>query len=58
MKTYKFEITITEGYDEFWEAIYGKSGCDTITQIVRDDLFDSFPDAVVKLVEYHDKRKE
>jgi hypothetical protein len=55
MKTYRFEVTITEGYDEYWEALIGKSGCDEITQIVKDDLFNSFPDATVKLVEFTDR---
>ena len=57
MKTYKFEVTITEGYESFWEALINKCGCDEITQIVRDDLFDSFPDARVKLIEFIDTGK-
>lgn len=57
MKRYKFEIIITEGYEEFWKALLNKSGCDEVTQILRDDLFDSFPDAHVRLVEYTDDRK-
>jgi hypothetical protein len=58
MKTYKFVLTVTEGYDEFWEQLYGKSGCDEVTQLIRDALFDVLPEATVKLVEYNDSSKE
>lgn len=54
MKTYKFEVIVTEGYDEWWSALRNKSGCDEITQIMRDDLFDSFPDAKIRLLEFTD----
>lgn len=57
MKTYKFEVIITEGYDEYWEALAGKSGCDEITQILKDELFDSFPDANIRLLEYTDDKR-
>lgn len=57
MKTYKFEMIITEGYDEYWEALAGKSGCDEITQILKDELFDSFPDANIRLLEYTDDKR-
>jgi hypothetical protein len=55
MKTYKFEITVSEGYDEFWEDLHGKTGCDTVLQIMKDALFDTFPEAIVKLVEFSDR---
>lgn len=57
MKTYKFEVIITEGYDEWWEALSNKSGCDEITQILKDELFDSFPDAKIRLLEYTDDKR-
>ena len=36
MKQYKFEITITEGNDEFWEEINRKNetGCDDVKDMV------------------------
>jgi hypothetical protein len=55
MKTYKFEITFTEGYDRFWEALHGKTGCDEVLQIMKDVMIDTFPEAVIKLVEFNDK---
>ena len=57
MKTYKFEITLTEGHDEWWRALYGKTGCDEVLQIMKDTLFDSFPESVIKLVAYSDHGK-
>lgn len=52
MKTYKFEVVVTEGYDEFWEELYGKSGCDEVTKAIQNELFQCFPEATVKLIEY------
>lgn len=56
MKTYKFEIVVTEELDEFWESLGNKSGCDEVTAIISDALFDVFPEAQIKLVEFTDKK--
>lgn len=39
-KTYTILVTITEGNDEFWEEISGKSGTDEVVAIVKDALED------------------
>lgn len=38
MKKYTFEIEITEGNDEFWENIEGKSGCDEVQECITKIL--------------------
>lgn len=58
MKTYKFEITIVEGNDEYWEKITdgGKTGCDEVLQSVLDALdAANFTEYEFKLIEYKDK---
>ena len=58
MKTYKFEIIVTEGYDEFWEELKesGRSGCDEVMDGLREMLRDNPQfDATISLVEYTDK---
>jgi len=41
MKTYKFELTIKEGNDEFWEAIgSNQSGCDEVRGLLLCMLAD------------------
>lgn len=39
MKRYTFKLVITEGSDEFWESLHDKSGCDEVTNMVKDALF-------------------
>ena len=55
MKTYKFEITINEGCDEFWEEITqdGKSGCDEILDVIREEMQNY--DIQVRLIGYEDR---
>lgn len=37
MRTYKFEIIITEGNDEFWEQLKG-TGCNEILKSIENCL--------------------
>jgi hypothetical protein len=41
MKTYTFKLVITEGNDEFWESLEGKTGCDEVIDAVMDSLCDA-----------------
>lgn len=52
MKRYKFEIIIEEGNDEFWEEISDKTGCDEVTDILKDLLNEGGWEPTVTLVEY------
>jgi hypothetical protein len=38
MKEYKFELTIFEGNDEFWEELEDRSGCDEVQALVEEAL--------------------
>ena len=58
MKTYKIEITIREGNDEYWEDITkdGLSGCDQVILDITDQMKEAnWQDFDVKLVGYIDK---
>jgi hypothetical protein len=58
MKTFKIEVVINEGSDEYWEELRkdGKTGCDEVTQAVREAVDGAFPvDAEVRLIDYKDK---
>ena len=39
-KTYEITVTITEGNDEFWEGLSGRSGCDEVVEEVKQCLAD------------------
>ena len=57
MKKYVFQVTISEGYDEFWEELEkkNKTGCDELLiEIIRAVDASGF-DFEVKLVEYKDE---
>ena len=58
MKTYKLEITIREGNDEYWENIIvdGLSGCDQVVIDITDQMkAANWQDFNVKLVGYKDE---
>lgn len=52
MKRYKFEVIIEEGNDEFWEELEGKTGCDEVSDAIKNVLLDSGFEPMVTLVEY------
>ena len=57
MKTYKIEITVVEGCDEFWESIQGTSGCDEVLEAIKTALaYHGFsePGCKVVLRQYRD----
>lgn len=57
MKRYRFEVILTEGSDEFWDALEGRTGCDEILEEVRN-IFDSAGwEPEIRLVEYTDSTK-
>lgn len=43
-KEYTIQVTITEGNDEFWEGLQGKSGCDEVVELVKEALQHYFND--------------
>lgn len=53
MKTYKFELTVREGYDHFWDSIIDKIGADEVVEIVNGLIgVDGFLDYDLKLIEF------
>lgn len=38
MKRYEFKLIIEEGSDEFWESLRGKTGCDEVTEAIKESL--------------------
>lgn len=56
MKRYKFEVVITEGYDEFWHGLEGKTGCDDVLEMVRSCFDEQGLEPEIKLVEYTDTK--
>ncbi len=54
MKRYKFEIIIEEGNDEFWDEIIDKTGCDEVTEVVKDMFLNGGWEPTIKLVQYTD----
>ena len=57
MKQYTFEVTINEQSDEWWEEITegGKSGCDKVLELVKEELEGAHMDVEVRLTNYTDK---
>jgi hypothetical protein len=57
MKRYTFELVVTEGSDEGWEEITenGKTGCDEVLEMVKNELYNIGLDVDIKLVKYEDK---
>ena len=56
MKSYKFELIIKEGSDEFWEDITadGKTGCDEVLKEIKTIFDENFWDVELKLTGYKD----
>lgn len=38
MKTYKFELVVNEGYSEFWRNLKYESGCEEVTELIKEKL--------------------
>jgi len=56
MKKYIIEIEFHEESDEFWEEITanGKSGCDELLEVIRDEL-QAYHPITVKITKFEDK---
>lgn len=57
-KTYTLTVTITEGNDEFWEKLRGKSGCDEVVGEIKAALLDHGfvpPDNDVRLARFEER---
>lgn len=57
-KTYTITVIVTEGSDEFWEALRNKSGCDEVVDEVRAALGDRGfvePDCHVRLAKFEER---
>jgi hypothetical protein len=57
MKKYILEVVITEGNDEFWESLDGKTGCDEVVEGFIDALSGTGWDfnSEIKLIKYTDE---
>lgn len=57
MKRYTFELIVTEGNDEGWEEMTkdGKTGCDEVLEMVKNELYNIGLDVDIKLTKYEDK---
>ncbi len=53
MKTYKFEVTITEGNDEWWKAIGSDPALGPVQEAIENHLFNAGFDAIVTLKSFH-----
>jgi len=53
MKTYKFEIIIEEGSDEFWESIQNRTGCDEVLEAITICFDNEGWSPKIRLVEYN-----
>lgn len=63
MKRYEFKLVIHEGSDEFWESIEEKTGCDEVTEWIKDLLANGttglfiggeYSNCELKLIRYSD----
>ena len=56
MKKYKFEVIVTEGSDEFWEALGNRTGCDEVLDAIQTCFDAEGWEPEVRLVEYTDTK--
>jgi len=52
MKKYTFTVVITEGCDVWWESMEGRTGCDEVLEVMKDELFNYNP--VITLSKYEE----
>ncbi len=56
MKTYIFQVTISEGSDEFWEGLKVPTGCDEVYDTLNGLLAGSGFDYDLELIQYKENK--
>jgi hypothetical protein len=59
MKTYTFVVQIREASDDFWDGLKGQSGCEQVTQVIKEALamrgFPESDDCDIELLQFTTK---